>query len=277
MPAYVKATWIFEQGNRGWTESLLYPQNSDDISLALNAAILLGQKRAKLLGSAGKIKAIRVSLEKNLAGVMIAGDALLNYVNIQGYASELSDAPDTCLLVTFRTLNGTKRKQMFMRGIWDQVVSFGGQYLPTYGNWQSFFNSWMAQLITSGWGWWGNDVVSSARLTSYSPNTPTMLVQITADADIFLPPFNIKGKVRITGVNGKSVLNGTQIIESRDATHCDLVKPLAVGPFVSPGKIAVYGPVFRATSDVQASRIIERKAGSPLLESRGRQRARART
>lgn len=260
----MKSTFIFEQGDRGWTESFIKENNSDDISVVQNAAILVAQKRALLLGAEGSIKAVRTSLELNAMGQPITGDALLNYVSIDGVQTQESDAPDTTLEVMCRTLNGAKRKVVFMRGIWDAVVTAGGDYDPTVANWQANFNSWAAALIGGSWGWWGSDVQATVQVLDYQQNAPTMQVIITVPVGTFVAPFPTRFHVRISGVNGKSVLNGSQIVETIDGSHCKLVKPLAVGPFVSTGKLVVYSQNRRQISTVEAIRIIERKAGAPF-------------
>ncbi len=276
MPFLVKHTWFFQQGAKGWTESLWREQVDGNLGSAFTIAFNAGLKRALLLGSSGQIKAIRVSIERTDLGVPVTGDSFLQYVGLAGTSTETSEDSDTSLQVIMRNAGATKHKFIFLRGIWDNIVAAGGNYLPSYGIWASLLNSWIAFLLSNGYGWAGVDPLTRTPVINYDQNLPSARVLVTAQAAAFVGPFNVPIKVRFQGINVKSVLNGPQLVTPLTSTTCELVKPLAVVPFVSNGFVQTYTAAVRTASTIDAQKIVQRKSGAPLLESRGRQPVRGR-
>lgn len=275
VPFVIKNTLVFQTNSFGWTESFLHQSSSRDL-IAHNAALqVLAQKRAALLGSQSFIKAERVSVETDGDGLPVVGDSHLLYIRYNGGTVPGSDDPDTAVLVTMRNAEAARRRNMFLRGIWDDVNGAGGFYLEATAGWPSAFNNWRASMLAKQVGWWHSIKSAPINLSTYVMDPDTGFVQVTLAAPI--PGFVADQvmQVRFQGVNGKSPLNGMQLIRVIDATHVWLEKPLALIAYQFGGKMFTYTRTFEAATTIDAQKIVTRRAGSPLLQSRGRRKGRA--
>lgn len=273
MPAVIKATWVFSQRQQGWTESLFFEQSTEDLRAAYSKAFALGQLRAALIGIQTTITAIRVSIEVNNAGQRVVGDSLLNYVNLAPAISTTSEDASTALQVIFRSGDAVRRKLLFMRGIWDSIVDSGGLYNDTVGDWATKFSAWRASLIAGNWGWLYTTPAVIGTIGDYDVSPQGFVTFTLQNPGIFGPgPYPGPVKVRIARLNGRSTLNGTLIVQPTGPNTCITTKPHAAAVFQSPGTMRTYNTSFIAASTVDGQKIVIRKAGSPLLGSRGRQR-----
>lgn len=273
MPATIKATWVFSQRQQGWTESLYFQQTTEDLRAAYSKAFSLAQKRAALIGIQTSITAIRVSIEINNAGDRVVGDSLLNYVNLAPAISTTSEDASTALQVIFRSGDAVRRKLLFMRGIWDSIVDAGGQYNDTVGDWATKFSAWRSEVISGGWGWLYTRPNLIGTINGYEVSPQGFVSFALASPGIFGPgPYPGPVKVRVARLNGRSVLNGTLIVQPLTAGTAITTKPRAAAEFTSPGTMRTYLTEFIPAATIDGQKIVTRKAGSPLLVSRGRQR-----
>jgi len=276
VPAIVKATLIFQTGSFGWTESFLWAVLSNDLNLQNASLQVIAQKRAALLGAQSFIKAQRVSFESDQDGNAVAGDSFLAYNRYNGAQTPTSDDPDTAVLVTMRNLVAQHRRNMFLRGIWDDVNGQGGFYLPSVAGWQSAFNSWAAAMLARQAGWWHNTKSAPKVVSNYVMASPSGYVTVTMELDAFGAGPYVKQVVRFQGINVTSPINGTQLVTPISATECVLEKPLALLPYTGGGVMFTYTRSIDVASTIDAQKIVTRRAGAPLLQSRGRRRGRVR-
>jgi len=131
VPSIVKATLFFQTNSFGWTESFFWQILSNDLTPQMASLQVIAQKRAALLGAQSFVKAERVSFEFDGDGLPVTGDSFLQYNRYNGATVPQADDPDTGVLVTQRNLVAARRRNMFLRGIWDDVNGAGGFYLPT--------------------------------------------------------------------------------------------------------------------------------------------------
>lgn len=276
VPAIVKATLFFETAAYGWTESFFWSILSNDLTPQMASLQVIAQKRAALLGSNSFIKAERVSFETDQDGNPVKGDSFLQYIRYNGSIVPTSDDQDTAVLVTMRNLVAARRRNMYLRGIWDDVNGAGGFYLPTIAGWQSAFNSWVAAMLGRAAGWMAVDQINRVGISGYTVDPDTGYVQVTLSA---AAPQIVAGglqEVRIRGVNTKSPINGMQLIRGIDSTHFWLEKPLALIAYQFGGEVIFYSSHFEQAVTIDGQKIVTRRAGAPLLQSRGRSRARTR-
>lgn len=278
-PLTVKCTWIFDCNGRGWTESLWYVGSSNDLNQHIAVAAAIGQKRLATLGREVRYYATRVSFETDSGANPLRGDSILQYNNNYNSTSQPTAELDTALLWVFRDLTGTRHKNMFMRGIWDVVESNGGLYVPLAAGaagWTSAINQWVAQLqatvagVKAGQiGWVNRTPTLICNLAGYVQNTNGTVTFTTQT------PFTATGTfmVRLKGLNVQSKLNGQLLVRQLTNTTFVSVKPVAVFPYVSGGLVTFYDVFFSAAAAIAPQKIVERKAGAPLLEPRGRRRA----
>lgn len=276
VPSVVKCTLALEAGARGWSESFLWQTTGNDLNLEATTAQVLAQKRAAMLGREAFVKAERVSFESDSDGNPVVGDSFLTYTRYNGASIPTADDPDTAVLITMRSPNATRRRNMFLRGIWDDVNGNGGFYLPGVAGWLTAFNSWRGAMLAKRVGWWHSNAQPAVPITGYTCDQDTGFVLVTLAA---AHPSFVANKVemaRIKGVNAGSPMNGAQLIRWQTSTTFWLEKPLALIAYQFGGSLVTYQRTFEEASSIDAQKIVTRRAGSPLLESVGRRKARRR-
>jgi len=274
--AIVKATLFFQVNSFGWTESFFWQVASNDLNPQMASLQVIAQKRAPLLGSQAFIKAERVSFERNDAGNPVTGDSFLQYVRYNGSTVPTADDPDTAVLVTGRNLVAERRRNMFLRGIWDDVNAAGGFYLSSVAGWVSAFDNWRAGMLARQAGWMARTKVNTVPITGYTVDPDSGFVQVTLALPAAQLVPNEVQQVRIRGVNTKSPINGTQLIRGIDSTHFWLEKPLALINYQFGGEVIFYSQAIEVMNTLDAQKIVTRRAGAPLLQSHGRRRAKPR-
>lgn len=282
MASKFKVTFVFEANQRGWTESYIYNSSGDDHTPIEGPATRLADARIGICGQGARIKAIRISKEG------VGPDALLRYTDIKppvvnipgpdGGAVSFGPRaqPNVALLCRCSDVTESKRKFIFLRGIPDGVEVNGGVFTADK-IYTQFFQRFIKQLTEAPWGWSGvSTKVGPVDLTSYT-STVTGIVTFTFAANLFAAPlFDKRVTVRLKGVNGKSAANGPHVVKVLDATQCRTVKPLGLVAYQFGGQGSYTTNDFQKIDLVAAQKIVTRKAGAPLLESRGRARVRAR-
>lgn len=277
-PVIVKATLFFQTNSFGWTESFLWDGvNEQNLNVHMASLQIIAQKRAALLGKSSFIKAERVSLETGDTGQPRLGDSILQYVRYNGASVPDSDEPDAAVLVTMRNLVAQHRRNMFLRGIWDDVDGQGGFYLPSVSGWQSAFNSWAAAMLAKQAGWWHYEKSAGFDVDTYTVAPATGYVTITVLGDAFGDGPYSKIRVRLSGVNVKSAINGQWVGTPVSNSQIILEKPMALLPYTGGGVLYTYTRSLDVAASLDAQKIVTRRAGSPLLQSRGRRRASVRT
>lgn len=277
-PIIVKATLVFQTNSFGWSESFLWDGvNEQNLNVHMQSLQIIAQKRSQLLGSQSFVKAERVSLETDGAGLPRVGDSILQYIRYNGPGMGTSDEPDAAVLVTMRNLVAAKRRNMFLRGIWDDVDNQGGFYLPSIAGWQSAFNSWSAAMLARQAGWWSYTKSAPFDVDTYAVNPTTGYVTITVLGDAFGDGPYGKIRVRLAGVNVKSALNGSWVGTPVSNSQIILEKPIALLPYTGGGQLFTYTRALEVAASIDAQKIVTRRAGAPLLQSRGRRRASVRT
>lgn len=273
----IKATLMFQTNSFGWSESFFWNAPGTEDLIPQGASLqVIAQKRAALLGAQSFVKAQRVSIELNNNNEPVVGDSFLEYFRYNGASVPAADDPDTAVLVTMRNQTASRRRNMFLRGIWDDVNGLGGFYLPGTAGWQSAFDTWRAAMLARQVGWMSRTQVNVVAITGYTVDPDTGFVQVTlAAAAPQLTPGLVQ-QVRIRGVNVTSPLNGTQLIRGIDSTHFWLEKPLALIAYQFGGEVIFYSQALEVASTIGPQKIVTRRAGAPLLQSRGRRRAKPR-
>lgn len=273
----IKMTLFFQTNSFGWTESFLSNTGTSDLNAQMASLQIIAAKRAALLGAQSFIKAERVSVETDEDGLPIVGDSLLQYVRYNGPITNTSADEDIGVLITMRNALARHRRNMFLRGVWDDVEGAGGFYLPTIAGWQSAFNSWAVAMLAKGVGWWHSVKSAPFTVDGYTVNATTGYVTVTVLGDAFgAGPYG-KIKVRLSGVNVKSQINGSWIGTPLSESQIMLEKPMALLPYTGGGLLYTYVPAFDRAETLDAQKITTRRAGAPLLQSPGRRKARVRT
>lgn len=277
-----KVTWFFEGKGRGWTESLWFGSNNGAYEQTMGAAKTLAAERAEMLGKECWIKAIRVSTEGT------GPDAMLRYVDFRqkgdvagkiGNAIQLKKGtaqPDVALLIRFENITQDRHKFVFMRGIWDEVENNHGVYTPT-DDWKKAVGNWAGSVRLGAWGWWGVQEKKKERLTGITRNANDSATFTFANNMFAGITVGKRVSVRISGVNkGRSNLNATHIVQVKSASEAVTEGVLAISNNNLGGFGAIQTKGFTDIEFYDDQKIVTRECGAPLLESPGRQKAKAR-
>jgi len=275
-----KVTWFFAGTTWGWTESLWYNSTDNNHRTTLLAANNVAAARAELLGKECKIFATRVSTEG------VSPDALLRYQdwtptfkkNSKGDITEQeTDHEDAALLIRCSNNDDRKHKFIFLRGIWDAIDVNHGKYDPTVFDWGRRMTAYLTTITNKQWGWVGVvNKTAKVPVTGYTADADDRIT-FTLGRNLFpVDAIGQRGRVRFGGINGTSVLNGLQIVDIISQTSCRTAKAIGAGTYRFGGlaSYATYDFIGIKFSDDQ--KIVERKVGAPLLQSRGRLKNRPR-
>jgi len=281
MPSLFKVTLVFEAGPKGWTESYTFQSSGDAHGPVEAPTVKLCEARALLLGNGAFIKAYRISKEG------VGPDALLRYsrfdapvLDVPGANGQLRAGPraqpNVALLIKCSDLGESKRKNIFLRGIPDHVEVDGGQFVDNLA-YKQFFAAFRKLLIDKPWGWLGvSEKFGPVDLLNYE-TTLNGIITFTLQANLFQnADFGKKVLARFSGVNGKSQMNGQHVVKVTDAQSGKIDKPLSLLAYKNGGTVTYSKKNFQKIETVEIAKVVTRKAGSPLLESRGRSRVKPR-
>lgn len=269
-----KCTMIMEGREHGWTESYWISSTELNYAAVMREFNKLADKRSKLLGNPCYIKGLRVSRQDE------TGEGLLTQDDLPAPDPEAKSAAqdNVALLIRVGDIVNKKRKHIFLRGIWDDVEGGNGEYIRNFEGWQPKVKAFVAHLtdLKRKWGWWGVTDKTTVPLAGYTVGADQRLT-FTAIAPVFpVPTFGKRSQIRLSGVNGRSKVNGLQVVDIIDATHAVTYLPVANVPYVFGGRVTFNFYGFIQAFGAQDMRITTRKSGAPLLESRGRLKAKSR-
>lgn len=291
MPYIIKATWVFGGVEHGWQEQIYFEQSSPNLTAAIAIVDAVAQKRKELLGTEYFIKATKVKLVSNEVGVIQNGGSRISRVRRVPTAANSGAQVDECLMVSFYPDDGTRRKTLYLGGIWDGIEVNGGVFTDAPTGWLSAWNAWKLAMQTelgivtttpsgpacSGW-------LRSLRgvknpVVSYVSDSANYVTIQTAIASWTEPP-GTQLTVRLAKMAGlsKSVLNGLQAVQVIDTTHIKLLRPIACAASVpNIGNVTRYTYTLQKAPVINPEEIRTHERGRPLLVSPGRRGNRART
>lgn len=271
--AFKKATLVFAGRQCGWTESY-YQNTNESHETVIHKAFDLARDRIKLLGKECSIKAIRVATEG------APNDGVLRYANdLNGMSQEPADEQDVALMVRCENAEHTKWKLIYLRGIWDRVATNHGQYVGrAIEAWKGHITDFFGRLVNDAWGWVGSTPANLGLVKTLTISQEDCL-QYTLHANAFTVDevtARKKLKIRVSGVNGKSTANGSHVVRVIAQDKVETITPLAVAKYRFGGVVKGYTYDFIDIAQAFDQKIVTRECGAPLLESRGRARAKPR-
>jgi hypothetical protein len=273
--ANYKWTMVFDLDDYGWTESYVLNLGAP-LSLSKifqDYCLTIAQARMSLMPpnvtlSFGRVSTIGTRFSVQLYEIGGGG----TYPN-QPHSLHPNDA----LLLHWFPVAPGPQKSTFLRGL-PIEINVNGLYTPT-PLWTKQLASYTRKLsnpVAGAWGWWGVQSSTTSTVNTYV-QTINETVLITVNTPIFagLDPTQLI-KVRVSGVNGKSAINGTNVYYPKSATTIETKDKIAVAPYQFGGKVEL--PVYGFSQILQGNdeRLMTRKCGAPLFTERGRARVRAR-
>lgn len=270
MPLF-DCTFIWDMPGHGFSATLRKDFPSQNLDAAQDVAFELARRWQGMAGEQTVFQAVRIS-DAETEG----RHGKTYYRSLPGVTGKGSAASNVALNIVLSTFNNQENKIIQFRGFWDDIEVTGGAVDRGNAAFNTAFASWIQYIQQQQFGWRGVSANTIRNVTSYTTNANS-IVTLTHDGAPF--PFgvmDVRKRARLTGINVKSVLNGEQIIRVSGENTVTLVKPIAAGPFISPGRITVSAFTFRVAQNGVIGRIGKRQAGAPLLRSRGRSPVRAR-
>lgn len=271
MPTY-KVIFAFTQKKQGWSEVYYKDSAALNLEQIRDQVVPLAQKRAALCGQETFLDAIRISREG------VANDSVLAYTPFSGLSTEESSPPDDALLVRMGNADNTRHRQMFLRGIYDGLGTKGGSFNNQYPAFIENWPNYVAALELGAYVWPSVDPATKNRqdLTGYTSDQVER-VTFTTVAPVFpAPKVGQTVRVRVSGINGGSVLNGSLLVKVLTTSTAQTIQPYATFAYRFGGKLLYSEQTFAAVANVRPQKIVSRQVGAPLLASRGRLPARSR-
>lgn len=266
------STAFFQMGAYGWSESYFRDSNSvtDLAALADFDRAGIWTKRVVALARPAVLTAQRTSF------VGVRNDSVLNFIPMLGNAAWTAEDPNTAVLCRVGNQDNTRRKNVFMRGVPDDMVINGGQ-LGGAAGWQTAAQAFFDEIITGNYGWLGIDTRVDIAITGYVKNAQEKIVITLADDPALGLPNSTK--VTLQGVNvgvGKpSVLNGPHPYIVTGPAEVTTAKATAVFPFPGLGGfLRKVVKVLIQAKNVRFQKIDTRKAGKVSYLQVGRAKAR---
>lgn len=281
--ASVKITLAFQIESQGWTETYILNNPVPGTLQQFNQtyAIPLAQKRAALLSDAVNHTYSRLAL----VGIPFAVQTFEG-IGAGTYAASQT-VPNVAILARCPPLVAGPNKAIYLHGFPASQLT-NGFYAPSFE-----FQAGIAafrQFVTGAignatWGWIGvnSSTKVSAPLLDYTVTTGFQVlltfnpVPLTQTAIFQGVPIGTKIRVRLSGINGKSELNGVQVCLVSSPSEALTVYQFGVLPYSHGGK-GVYEPTtFIPFGGLNDEKAVTRKTGKPLFLSVGRAKAKART
>jgi hypothetical protein len=281
MPVY-KITMAFTLQSQGWTETL-YLSTANPFSLA-NVRDLYAIPLVKLRLNLAVGGVTNTYLRIGQYGVPFAVQTFEGQG--AGTFDGSADVPNVALLMRGSPVIAGPTKAWYMHGIPDSVI-INGSYGPSYAFQaavQSLRNYLESANQTGAYGWIGVTQTAKVKcaVSGYTINEGFQVVisflPTPAQTQIFTGvPINTKVRLRLSGVNGKSELNGVQVCLVTANNQATTVGQFGVLSY-KYGGFGVYEPTnFITLAGINDEKVVTRKTGKPLFLARGRALARART
>ena len=279
MPQTMRVTYFFSGKSQGWSESYVYPVGDSVTPQQAYTTIFdnIANLRAQLLGREYTLDFVRVAIIYDAAGLPVKRAVVIKN---PGYAPALQTAvnsaeqPNACALIKFTDSTGKRVKNTFLGGPPDEIFDDAGVYRGNKANnWASRFSAWNQAQFQAAAGWLMDEPTGPGQNVTGIVNQANLTKLFNLAGDIFAPAdVNEKRVVRVKGVNGRSVYNGSWVVTVNTESSFTTVDPFAAAPYssggvatgyVSPKPVAVAAFVF-------VQREGTHKRGRPMVATRGR-------
>jgi hypothetical protein len=293
MPFTIRSTMNCKTNSYGFKETWFSQYNSNDLSAPFNYLYtVLAPKKNQIMGDQSSIVSCEVSVEldNGTPPQPVLGDSMLKDGPAGSALQADSADPDVALLLRCSNSTRQRRRNVFVRGIWDSIEIQGGRFSPgsATGAWQTYWNAYIAALQgmgdvgIQGAGWLRTDKNIITAINTYKNPVVSAIqdangfVDITFMNNMTWPNgLNQRNKVRINTARVKSSLSGSLIVVPSSATLCKTAFPVAI--FTQP-TTAWYGYTvsvsFQTITFYDPERITVRRAGKISGVTPGRAKAR---
>lgn len=286
--AIYASTCFFECLENGWSETWYRDTSQTDlqaIGVADAQATGLWGARLKMLCAPARM------LETRTSFVDVKNDAWPQNIRADGPAPYASAHPGVCVLWRFSGAGQAKWKNVYLRGVPDDISLNGGviQLLnPTLAAWFAAAGAYATILSQQNWGWISRKATDPLKKKAigygqWVENERYIHVglEVLAAPNQAFPDAQVGTDqlVNFVGANKpeKSRLNGRHVVYVVDNSNCVLNTPLSL--FAWNGKpftMQRYTPTLVTVTNSAARKIVTRDTGKISGVRRGRALARAR-
>jgi hypothetical protein len=280
MPGLFKHTLIIEGAGKGWTETLYLERDTDDPKQVLDSVDSMKVKRAALLAKQFYVKAERMALVKDAAGVKVTRKSALKKGFWPGNQAEAGEDTTTSLQVLWIAPNGRDKKITFLGGPWAGIFPFADAYEPKYSTWATKLGDWANYIKANRYGWLHQTEAGKETIIGYTFDPLTGITEYTLKgAGMNWPALSEVYRVAVEFPTKRHSLDGVQLVVPDPATKAKTVRPAPAFPFTLQGTMRRYTyeflPMGNAnpqgnTGSIEGTNPVGRKRGRPLLERRGR-------
>lgn len=247
MPVIRLTAFMRDDDGNGWSEqhdvdggvsitSLVpYINNFDNLMKTARRPLLAGDGyyigcRASYRTANGAIAAVNL-----LPDVAQRGTQTVNGEDIG------MDKASTAVKVRMTNAANTQNTDIYLRGIWDDVVKFGQLNFGSGAGikFKQLLDIYINGLLQLNYGWQGINSALTPRgiVTGYIQNNDgTVTLNVTATNGIAMPATGTKMQAEFAKINNsKSILNGTFVVTVLGAGTVQTIKRVAVSDFETEG------------------------------------------
>jgi hypothetical protein len=265
MANLVKTTFFLVDGrNNGWSFSLYREQASSELDPNALDAKALAAAMAPLLGEGVKFTYCRDSFDG------IRGDgSLTEFAAIADYSGAVGkpmEQAGSCLHFQLANQALTKKKPIFIHGIWDTKIT--GGVLQDPPGWSTKMTTFKNIIKAKPWGWKGVDTKTATAITTVTATASNKLLITVADP-VFLGPFDGRTQqVQVNGVGSIPSIRNPLVVIPKTATTC-VTKNKFADPVVDGGQLTVKTYTFYPAIKTFEIRATTKRVGRPFRPQAG--------
>lgn len=267
----MKLTFFFNQRSYGWTES--WVDSADVIGDQLiQRCVQYCAMRVTMLAAQSRMSYVRISFLGKPRQSFVIKPTGVNGVALGGTILSESDIQNATALCVCKNPGNAKTKLWYIRGVPDNCIKEGGEWLPTAAFIKGFADT-KAKITETGWGWWGATSIPFEIITAITAQPSGQNLIAAANNYFAGVPVGTKLVVRLAGCTGCPNMNGQQtVIKVTDGTALTL-KKIPIFPYLGGGTITKYTRGLVVFNEGVIERAVERKTGRPSFQSAGRRKA----
>jgi len=258
--ALMRTTWFFKLGGYGWTEN--FHSTITDVNALVTRVETLAPYRKALLAQDAQLVAVRISDDDIFRdSVFLQNPPIYG----QGTYPGTSDPAFTSLLTRWDASNVT-RKNLYLRGIQDDLVQFGN--FQNDATWAPRWAAYKAQVTGLGFGIKRIKQTANPQYSIYSVDNTGVASTSTAHT------FTIGQRVHITGIRTSPKVPNLMTVLGPITTFSFVLANWAPRPAVYPNNARVRLGGFEVVAIISGvwERIVKKSTGRPFDTPHGRRR-----
>lgn len=213
MARLFRLSFFFDEPKQGWSENWFFQDANLTLRDFLDRFNNLATLRAALLGNGAKLSHMRVSqVNDNFpGGVKTPRVSLGRDLNLDATTTNKLCAPHDSLLVQCITGDQTKKKPVYLGGVWMRVFDELRHYQPV-NDFQTRFDNWANEVKAQGLGWLAQSIDQNLDITNWVSDPVTGKTTYTTSAPVNFAAGENKKRVLVSIPAGHDSLDGIQLV-----------------------------------------------------------------